>query len=84
VSKDKSQSVVFVFIHSTQEGHLFPLLKLKGLDPAANYTLSSIEGKTWPGTPQTASGAWWMNHGLEMDMGFRGDFQAAAFRLDRR
>jgi alpha-galactosidase len=84
VSKDKSQSVVFVFIHSTQEGHLFPLLKLKGLDPAANYTLSSIEGKTRPGTPQTASGAWWMNHGLEMDMGFRGDFQAAAFRLDRR
>jgi alpha-galactosidase len=84
VSKDKSQSVVFVFIHSTQEGHLFPLLKLKGLDPAANYTLSSIEGKTWPGTPQTASGAWWMNHGLEMDMGFRGDFQAAAFRLDRQ
>jgi alpha-galactosidase len=84
VSKDKSQSVVFVFIHSTQEGHLFPLLKLKGLDPAANYTLSSIEGKTGPGEPQTASGAWWMNHGLEMDMGFRGDFQAAAFRLDRQ
>ena len=35
-------------------------------------------------TPQTASGAWWMNHGLEMDEEFRGDFQAAAFRLDRK
>jgi hypothetical protein len=23
-----------------------------------------------------------MNHGLEMDQDFRGDFQAAAFRLD--
>jgi alpha-galactosidase len=55
-----------------------------GLDPAANYTLSSIEGKTLPGEPQTASGAWWMNHGLEMDMGFRGDFQVVAFRLDRQ
>jgi alpha-galactosidase len=84
VSKDKSQSVVFLFIHSTQEGHLFPLLKLKGLDPAANYKLVSIEGKASPGQSQVASGAWWMNHGLEMDMGFRGDFQAAAFRLDRQ
>ena len=65
VNLDKTQSVVFAFIHSTQEGHLFPLLKLKGLDPAANYALSSIEGKTLPGTPQSASGAWWMNHGLD-------------------
>jgi alpha-galactosidase len=84
VRPDKSQSVVFAFIHSTQEGRLFPTLKLKGLDPAAQYTLSSIEGKARAGTPATASGAWWMNHGLEMDQEFRGDFQAAAFRLDRK
>jgi alpha-galactosidase len=32
----------------------------------------------------TASGAWWMNHGLETGDDFRGDFQAAAFRLDRK
>jgi alpha-galactosidase len=34
--------------------------------------------------PQSASGAFWMNHGLDMDDGFKGDFQAAAFRLDRK
>jgi alpha-galactosidase len=84
VKSDKSQSVVFAFIHSTQEGRGFPILKLKGLDPTAEYTLSSIEGKSSAGTPATASGSWWMNHGLEMDQSFKGDFQAAAFRLDRK
>jgi alpha-galactosidase len=84
VSQDKRQSVVFAFIHSTQKGHLFPRLKLEGLDAAADYTLTSIEGKAQAGTPQTASGAWWINHGLDMDEGFRGDFQAAAFRLDKK
>jgi alpha-galactosidase len=84
VSRDKSQSVVFSFIHSTREGRPFPRLKLKGLDPAAEYTLVPIEGRARTGTPKAASGAWWMNHGLEMGESFRGDFQAAAFRLDRR
>ncbi len=84
VNQEKSQSVIFAFIHSTQEGRGFPMLKLKGLDPAAQYTLTSIEGKPSPLAPQTASGAYWMNHGLEMDLSFRGDYQAAAFRLDRK
>jgi alpha-galactosidase len=84
VNPEKSQSVVFAFIHSTQQGRLFPRLKLKGLDPAAEYALSPIEGKARAGTPPVASGAWWMNHGLDMDDGFRGDFQGAAFRLDKR
>jgi alpha-galactosidase len=84
VKRDKSQSVVFAFIHSTQEGRTFPTLKLKGLDPAAQYALTAIEGKARTGTPEAASGAWWMNHGLELGEGFRGDFQAAAFRLDKK
>jgi alpha-galactosidase len=84
VRQDKSQSVVFAFIHSTQKGRMFPRLKLKGLDPAAEYTVVPIEGKARADTPAQASGAWWMNHGLDMDFDFRGDFQAAAFRLDRK
>jgi len=84
VNADKSQSVVFAFIHSTQEGRGFPILKLKGLNPEANYALTSIEGKADSRTPTVASGAYWMNHGLEMGPGFKGDFQAAAFRLDRK
>ena len=84
VNQTKSQSVVFAFIHSTQKGHTFPTLKLKGLDPAAEYTLTPIDGKARAGVPAVASGAWWMNHGLDFDEDFRGDFQAAAFRLDKR
>ncbi len=84
VNRDKSQSVAFAFIHSSQEGRGFPLLKLEGLDPKAEYALTPIEGALKKGSPMTASGAWWMNHGLEMREDFRGDFQAAAFRLDRK
>jgi alpha-galactosidase len=84
VNHEKSQSVVFAFIHSTQEGRLFPRLKLRGLEPNAQYALTPIEGKARVDTPTVASGAWWMNHGLDMDVDFRGDFQAAAFRLDRK
>src|SRR5271170_775474 len=82
VSADKNQSVVFAFANATQEGRGFPLLQLQGLDPNAEYKLSWIEGKAWPGTPESASGASWMRHGLQLDL--RGDFQAAAFRLDRQ
>jgi alpha-galactosidase len=83
VKADKSQSVFFAFIHSTQKGRPFPTLKLKGLDPAAEYALTPIEGKAAAATPAVASGSWWMNHGLDFDENFRGDFQAAAFRLDK-
>jgi len=46
--------------------------------------LTPIEGALQKGSPTTASGAWWMNHGLVTGEDFRGDFQAAAFRLDRK
>jgi alpha-galactosidase len=82
VAADKSQAVFFAFVHSTQKGRGFPRLQLLGLDPAANYGLTSMEGKTLDGTPSQASGAWWMNHGIDLDL--RGDFQGAAFRLDRK
>ena len=84
VNATKTQSVVFAFIHSTQEGRGIQALKLKGLDPATDYALTPIEGKVRPGSPAVASGAWWMNHGLDFDASFRGDFQATAFRLDKK
>jgi alpha-galactosidase len=82
VSSDKNQAVVFAFTHSTQQGRNFPLLQLQGLDQKAVYKLSWIEGKALPGTPESASGAWWNRHGIQLDL--RGDFQAAAFQLDRQ
>jgi alpha-galactosidase len=82
VSMDKNQAVVLAFANATQEGRGFPLLQLQGLDPEAEYKLRWIEGKSWPDTPESASGAWWMRHGLQLDL--QGDFQAAAFQLDRQ
>jgi alpha-galactosidase len=82
VSPDKSQSVVFAFTVATKQGRLFPLLQLQGLDPAARYKLTWIEGKAIPGTPESASGDWWMHHGINPML--KGDYQAAAFRLDRQ
>ncbi len=84
VNGSRSQAVLFAFIHSTQEERGFPLLKLEGLDPRAEYKLTAVEGKAKEGTPAVASGAWWMHHGLEMSEEFRGDFQASLFRLDRQ
>ena len=82
VSTDKNQAVVFAFTHSTIQSRTLPLLQLLGLNPDAQYKLTMIEGKSRPETPQTATGAWWMNHGLRLEL--RGDFQAAAFHLDRQ
>jgi len=81
VSLDKNQAVVFAFLHSSEMGYPFPILYVKGLDPEANYALTPIAGKPAEGTPQTASGRYWMQHGLEPEL--HGDFQAAAFRLDK-
>jgi len=82
VSNDKGQAVLFAFANATNKGRGLPLLQLRGLDPAAEYKLSWIEGKALPDTPDTASGAWWMNHGIQLML--KGDYQAAAFRLDRQ
>ena len=82
VSADKAQAVVFAFVNATTEGRGFPLLKLQGLDPDSEYALAWIEGKASPDTPASASGAWWMRHGIQPEL--RGDFQAAAFHLDRQ
>jgi len=82
VSADKGQAAVFAFTHATEEGRGFPLLQLQGLDADAEYKLSWIEGKSKADQPDTASGAWWMRHGVQLEL--RGDFQGEAFRLDRQ
>jgi alpha-galactosidase len=81
VSTDKGQAVVFAFTVATQQGRTMPLLELQGLDPQAQYKASFIEGKGRPGTPEVASGNWWMHHGVSLDL--KGDYSAASFRLDR-
>ncbi|MEX1828870.1 alpha-galactosidase [Luteibacter sp. CQ10] len=75
VSTDGKQAVLFAFQRQGEEARPFPTLRLRGLDPKAHYRLRFIHGKAMPGTPEVASGAYWMQHGL--DLMLKGDLVAA-------
>ncbi|AXC10934.1 Alpha-galactosidase [Acidisarcina polymorpha] len=81
VAEDGHQAVVFTFLHSSTMGFHYPRVFLRGLEKNANYKMTPIAGKATKETPETASGAYWMSHGFDPDL--VGDFQAAAFRLER-
>lgn len=81
VARDGRQAVTFAFLHSSRELYPFPRIYLRGLDEAAMYRITMLAGTAAPDTPELASGAYWMHHGLDLNL--IGDFQAAAFALDR-
>ncbi|GGG74705.1 alpha-galactosidase [Edaphobacter dinghuensis] len=81
VSRDGKQAVTFAFLHSSRELYPYPRIYLRGLDAKANYRISALDGKLAKDTPDSASGAYWMNHGVDVEL--RGDFQAAAFTLEQ-
>ncbi len=81
VSRDRKQTVAFAFSHSSSEEYPFPRIYLRGLDPNAKYQVTSMDARLADGTPATASGAYWMQLGIDVIL--RGDFQAAAFTLER-
>lgn len=82
VSRDGKQAVTFAFLHSSTQGYSFPRIHLRGLNENATYALHSIAGKVAADTPASATGAYWMYRGVDVDL--RGDFQAMAFMLDRQ
>jgi alpha-galactosidase len=82
VSRDGRQAVTFAFLHSSQELYPFPRLLLRGLQPDAEYSVKAFAGRLADNTPTQASGAYWMQHGIDVEL--RGDFQAAAFTLTRQ
>ena len=81
VSLDRSQAAVFALLHSSQFGYSYPRIYLRGLDPKAQYRLHWITEKPGGNLPETASGEYWMNGGIDLEL--KGDFQATALRLDR-
>ena len=74
VSLDRKSAVVFAFLHSQQMGYSFPTIFPRGLDKDAAYSILPIAGKMPEGTPTRASGAYWMNHGIDFPL--KGDFAA--------
>ena len=82
VSQDRKQAVLFAYLHSSEFGYEYPRLFLQGLDPKARYSVRSISGTMAADTLTTASGDYWMRHGVDVVM--RGDFQAAGFVLEEK
>ncbi len=76
VSTDRRQAIVFAFLHSSQMGHAFPRIYPRGLNEHATYLVQAIHGQFASQTSASASGAFWMQNGFDVDL--RGDFQAAA------
>jgi Alpha-galactosidase len=81
VSVDRKQAVLFAFQRQGEEGRAFPTVRLQGLDPAARYRVRFIHGSAAPGTPASASGAYWMEHGI--DLLIKGDLDAAGVVFDK-
>lgn len=80
VSEDQRSAVAFAFLHSSQMLYPFPRIYLRGLKTDSMYRITALNGKLSGDTPASASGAFWMQHGVDVEL--RGDFQAASFRLD--
>ena len=81
VAADGSQAVLFAFLRQGQEAQAYPTLYLHGLNSEANYRYRLIHGNAVAGTPAVASGAYWMHHGIDLDL--CGDLDAAAVVFDR-
>ncbi len=84
VSPDKKQSVLFAFLHSQQFRRTLPPLLLHGLDEKAVYSVTQVDGKPdskEPATPTKFSGAYLMNHGIELTL--IGDYDAVSLKFDR-
>lgn len=82
VADDRGQAALFTQVGSTQKMDVMPAIALRGLDPDALYRVETMDGAQLPVTmPTTASGAYWMNHGVDVTL--RGDFQGVGFILTR-
>lgn len=81
VAVDGSQAVLFAYLRTAQEAVPYPVLHLQGLDPDARYAWHAIHGTVADGTPKAASGAYWMHHGIQLQL--RHDMSAAGIVFDR-
>jgi alpha-galactosidase len=81
VAANGSQAVLFAFLRQGQEAQAYPTLHLQGLESSVRYSYRLIHGKAAADTPAVASGAYWMSHGIDLDL--RGDLDAAGVVFER-
>jgi alpha-galactosidase len=80
VSADSRQSLLFAFRHSQQFKQPLAPIRLRGLDPSANYRIRTIDDKL-AGGARTVSGAYLGAHGLTLRL--TSDFDSTLIVLER-
>jgi alpha-galactosidase len=81
---DGNRNLVLHYLAHSVDGSSLKLVMKdieRGLDSSATYAIHLLQGNVEEDTPQAASGACWMNEGVQLV--FCGDFQASAFVLER-
>jgi alpha-galactosidase len=76
VAEDGKQAVLFAFRHSQEFSLPAPTIRLRGLDPAAKYRLTHLDGHTGEHT-----GSFLMENGLDLNL--KGDYDSTIVVLDR-
>ena len=72
----ENQGVLFAFLPQSKVGHRGTTIRLRGLDEAAVYTLHTREGEI------AKSGAYLMNHGLELKL--IGDYDSTVIQFEKK
>jgi alpha-galactosidase len=79
VAPDGRSTVIFAFLHSQQMRYAPPVIFPRGLLPKTIYTVKPLSGQLETGSPSSASGDYWMHHGMTFQLD--GDYAAAAVIL---
>jgi alpha-galactosidase len=82
VAQDGNKAVVFAFLHSEQMQYPTPTVFPRGLRAGTIYAIRALAGSTVESTPESASGDFWMHHGVAFRL--EGDYDAAAIELIAR
>jgi alpha-galactosidase len=81
VEADGRQSVLFVYLRSKQFGGLYSPIRLRGLDPDAQYRVRCLNDEKYIGE-RTVSGALLMTRGISLLL--HGDYDSTAVVLERQ
>ncbi len=80
VARDDSQAVVLAYLHSMRYQVDYPIVRLRGLDPAATYRVNALDPEKYAGA-QTVSGSVLMGAGVQLRLS--GDYDSTALVLQR-
>lgn len=81
VAADGKQAVLFAFRHAQQYNTMVPAIRLSGLEEKAVYRLTPLAPNQLTETSSTLSGAYLMQHGLQLRL--TGDYASTSVLLER-